>query len=110
MQHITARQLADQLTALAQQGAQPPVLLDVREPDEWAVCHIDGAQLMPMQTVPQRLSELNPEQAIVCICHHGMRSAQVAQFLERHGFGDVTNLTGGVDAWATQVDPAMRRY
>ena len=86
------------------------MLLDVREPQEWAICRIEGSQLMPMQTVPVRLVELNPEDEIVCICHHGMRSAQVAHYLERNGFDNVFNLTGGVDAWATQVDPAMPRY
>lgn len=110
MQHITAPQLVQMLADAAAQGAAPPLLLDVREPGEWAICRIDGSRLMPMQSVPARLSELDAEGAIVCICHHGMRSAQVARFLERHGFDNVINLTGGVDAWAAQIDPHMQRY
>jgi len=110
MQPISPQQLAHLVSTRQQQGAALPVLLDVREPQEWAICRIKGSQLMPMQTVPVRLVELNPEQEIVCICHHGMRSAQVAHYLERNGFNNVLNLTGGVDAWATQVDPAMPRY
>ncbi|OIQ70574.1 putative adenylyltransferase/sulfurtransferase MoeZ [mine drainage metagenome] len=100
------RELADAVA----QGTAPPLLLDVREPGEWAICRIDGSRSMPMQSVPARLSELDAECTIVCICHHGMRSAQVGRFLERHGFDDVINLTGGVDAWATQIDPSMPRY
>jgi len=63
-----------------------------------------------MSSIPARQEELDPEQAIVCICHHGARSMQVAAFLERAGFTDVTNLTGGVHAWAMQVDTSMPTY
>lgn len=87
-----------------------PVLLDVREPWEFAICHIAGALTMPMATVPARQQELDPDQEIVVVCHHGMRSAQVCMFLERQGFGRVFNLTGGVAAWASDVDPAMPQY
>lgn len=65
---------------------------------------------MPMQSVPARLSELDAASTIICICHHGVRSAQVGRFLEHHGFDTVINLTGGVDAWAAQIDPDMQRY
>lgn len=65
---------------------------------------------MPMQTVPQRHAELEAEAPVVCICHHGMRSMQVGVYLDRAGFENVYNLTGGVEAWAVQVDPAMQRY
>lgn len=107
MQHITATELAARLADNAQ---SKPVLLDVREPWEFETCHIAGAMLMPMQTVPARLQELDEDQELVCICHHGARSMQVAQFLERHGFSHVTNLTGGVHAWALQVDSSMPTY
>lgn len=110
MQQITAQQLAEKLAALVEEGNELPLLLDVREPGEWDICHIAGSQLMPMQSVPARLAELDREREIVCICHHGMRSAQVGHFLERNGFDNVINLAGGVDAWATQIDPRMRRY
>lgn len=87
-----------------------PVLLDVREPWEYAHCRIDGAQSMPMGTVPSRLAELPKDQDIVVICHHGGRSRQIALLLERAGFDRVHNLEGGVHAWALQIDPAMPRY
>ncbi len=107
MQQLTAPQLADWI---ADTSRAAPVLLDVREPWEFETCHIEGAQLMPMNSVPARQEELDPEMPVVCICHHGMRSMQVAAFLERNGFTDVSNLTGGVQAWAQQVDGAMPTY
>lgn len=107
MQHLTALELADWL---ADDARPNPFLLDVREPWEFETCHIAGATLMPMQTIPARIDDLDEDAAIVCICHHGARSLQVAAFLERHGFGKVSNLTGGVHAWAVQVDGAMPKY
>ena len=65
---------------------------------------------MPMRDVPARLAELDPAQPVVCICHHGARSAQVVAFLERSGFESVYNLAGGIDAWSQDVDPKVARY
>lgn len=107
MQQITPAQLAARLQDPSQ---DQPLLLDVREPGEHAVCQIAGSSLMPMNSVPARLAELDPARETVVICHHGGRSMQVAMFLERQGFANVINLAGGVDAWAAQVDPAMPRY
>lgn len=107
MQHITAPELA---RLLADASQPKPVLLDVREPWEFQTCHIDGAISLPMNAIPARQEELDPEAPIVCICHHGARSMQVAHFLERSGFTQVSNLTGGVHAWAQQVDSAMPTY
>lgn len=107
MQHCSAPELA---AWLADDTRARPLLLDVREPWEYQTCHIDGAQLIPMNTIPARQEELDPETPIVCICHHGARSMQVAAFLERAGFGNVTNLTGGIHAWALQVDGSMPTY
>ncbi len=87
-----------------------PVLLDVREPNEFEYCRIDGSIPMPMASVPARCGELDASAPVVVICHHGGRSMQVAMFLERQGFGEVINLAGGVAAWAGEVDPAMPRY
>ena len=95
---------------LADESRPSPVLLDVREPWEFEICHVEGARHIPMHLVPVRCAELDPEQEIVVICHHGARSFQVAMFLENRGFGAVHNLAGGVDAWATEVDPTMCRY
>ena len=90
------------------------LLLDVREPWEFelAAIRVAGATTLnlPMNQVPQRLAELDPSQSILCICHHGMRSAQVVAFLERSGYDSVYNLAGGIDAWSTKVDPAVPRY
>lgn len=107
MQALTAPDLAAWLSDTTR---DKPVLLDVREPWEFQTCHIDGALTMPMNTIPDRLSELDPKLAIVCICHHGMRSMQIAVFLEQNGYTHVSNLTGGVHAWAQQVDSTMPTY
>lgn len=85
-------------------------LLDVREPWEHALCALPGAALMPMQGLPGRLHELDPVRPTVVVCHHGVRSFQVALWLERNGFKDVANLTGGIDAWAREIEPGMTQY
>lgn len=102
---------APELAAWLGDATRPrPVLLDVREKWEFDTCHLDGAILIPMQTIPARIDDLDEDAAIVCICHHGARSMQVAAFLERHGFSKISNLTGGIHAWALQVDQAMPTY
>jgi rhodanese-related sulfurtransferase len=107
MSSLSPRELADWL---ADEHRERPLLLDVREPWEFQVCSIGGSELVPMGAVPAKVSELDPERHIVCICHHGGRSMHVAAFLARQGFAHVYNLTGGVDAWARQIDPAMPTY
>ncbi len=97
------------------QDAGPAVVLDVREPAEWRTASIqpaDGFTLlnMSMASVPPRLSELNPDTPIACLCHHGGRSMQVAQFLQNQGFSRVANIAGGIHAWAEEVDPAVPQY
>ncbi len=87
-----------------------PRLLDVREPWEHQICQITGSVLVPMRVLAEQLQQFERDQPLVCICHHGARSAHVAMFLVRHGFTDVYNLSGGVDAWARQVDPQMATY
>lgn len=107
MQNISAPQLAAWLEDA--QRAQP-LLLDVREPWEFTRCHIRGSIMMPMSSISQHWPALDPEAETVVVCHHGQRSLQVALFLERQGFSHVTNLVGGVAAWAHQVEPAMPSY
>lgn len=107
MRQLLPTELADWLKD-TQRAA--PLLLDVREPWEYELCHIEGSQAMPMGTVPARCNELDPEREIVVICHHGGRSAQVAMFLERQGYARVINLAGGVAEWASRVDPKMPQY
>ena len=85
-------------------------LLDVREPHEFQYAHIVGSVSIPLNQIPQRLTELDPQQDIVVICHHGMRSQQAAGFLERSGFSHIANLKGGIDAWSCDVDSSVARY
>lgn len=101
---------AEELSTLLVSGDIRPVLLDVREPHEFAYCRIEGSLNIPMHTVPERLGELDPAAEIIAICHHGLRSQRVADFLENQGFTNLVNLTGGVAAWARQVDPSMPTY
>ena len=89
---------------------EPLFLLDVREPDEFQYAHIANSVLIPLAEVPQRLNGLNKKQAIVAICHHGFRSQQVALYLEYSGFTDISNLTGGIDAWSVLCDSSVPRY
>lgn len=107
MQNVTAPELAQWI---ADSSRVPPLLLDVREPSEYQICHLDNVVLIPMNAVPSRMTELAPDAEIVCVCHHGGRSMQVAAFLERNGFTKVTNLTGGMHAWSLQVDPSVPTY
>jgi rhodanese-related sulfurtransferase len=112
MSRLSPRQLADLLAERggAPNGPEAPLLLDVREPWEFAVCRIEGSRLLPMGRIPAALGELDRERETVVICHHGIRSLQVARWLERQGFRQVTDLDGGLDAWARDIDPAMRTY
>ena len=95
-----------------------PVVLDVREPWELQTASVtpDGFTLlhMPMQSIPARLAELKQahgeDHPIACLCHHGMRSLQVANYLAQNGFTSVVNLQGGIDAWAQQIDPGVATY
>ncbi|MEP6607062.1 MAG: rhodanese-like domain-containing protein [Burkholderiaceae bacterium] len=107
MKPLSAPELA---AWLADETRDRPLLVDVREPWESELCRIEGSELVPMQQIPQHLGQWPSQRDVVCICHHGGRSMHVAMFLERHGFASVFNLTGGVDAWARQIDPAMPRY
>jgi rhodanese-related sulfurtransferase len=91
-------------------GSDAPVVLDVREDWEWQTCAIAGSAHLPMGQIPARLGELDRSRAIVCVCHHGIRSQQVALFLARQGFERLANLSGGIDAWAEDMEPAMARY
>lgn len=101
---------------LAQAGADgdAPLLLDVREPAEWQIASVraEGAELLqlPMQAIPPRLHELDPDRPVAVLCHHGGRSMQVAMFLQQHGFARVANVAGGIDAWSAQIDPSIPRY
>ena len=85
-------------------------LIDVREAWEFQTARIDGSTLIPMGEIQTRCVEIDRDSDVVVICHHGGRSMQVADFLERQGYSGVHNLAGGVDAWARSVDPTMPTY
>lgn len=87
-----------------------PLLIDVREPWEFEICHIPGSRSVPMKQIPARSGEFDPQREIVVICHYGMRSAQVAAYLTQRGMDKVMNLSGGVDAWARLIDETMPTY
>ena len=113
MKELAGPELVDLLAHTRSTGT-PLLLLDVREPGEveLASIRLEGATTVaiPMGSVPQAVDALDRSQPVVCICHHGARSAQVVAFLERCGFGSVYNLAGGIDAWSLTVDPAVPRY
>ena len=87
-----------------------PFILDVREPEEVALAAFPDATNIPMGDIPSRLSELDPDCETIVVCHHGIRSAQVAIYLARMGFERAINLAGGIDAWSVAADPAVPRY
>lgn len=88
------------------------LLLDCREQDEYDLVHLANSVLLPMSDIQNRLDELNSYRDIPLIvyCHFGGRSLQVAQWLQHQGFDDVLSMSGGIDAWAEQIDPSMQRY
>ena len=99
------------LKALDQSSSGAICLLDVREPWEFHKARIEGSMLMPMGDVPARAhQELDPDAHIVTICHHGVRSLNVAVWLRNQGFERVQSLSGGMDAWSTLGDPSVPRY
>jgi len=85
-------------------------LIDVREPFEFEIARIDGAKLIPLGQLADRLHELKQNGQTVVHCHTGMRSAQAVQMLRQTGFTNVYNLEGGIDAWANEIDPAVQKY
>lgn len=104
MKQITPSELKTML------ASEPPLLLDVREDWEYAAAHLPGSLHIPMAQIPQRHAELDKTRPTVVICHHGMRSQQVADFLEKKGATDIGNLAGGLDAWSIEIDPGLPRY
>ncbi len=95
-------------TLLKAAGAR---LIDVREPWEFATAHIDGSLLIPMGEVSARAhQELDPEERLLVVCHHGIRSMNVTVWLRNQGFERAQSVRGGIEAWSVQVDPAVARY
>ena len=102
---VTAKELA-----AMQKRAEKFTLVDVREPDEWAICRIPGSILLPLSVLDQRFEELPKDQPIVLHCKAGKRSMRALEFLRQKGFANLKSLRGGIDAWSTEVDPGVARY
>ena len=97
--------------AAATAGRDPStVLVDVREPFEWDIVHVDGARHVPLRDLPARLRELDGHADVLVYCHHGTRSRQAVELLRAAGFSKVRSVRGGIDAWAAEVDPTLVRY
>ena len=84
--------------------------IDVREPQEFAVARVEEAELLPLSRFNEWIDTLKPEEEIVVMCHHGIRSANVCMFLVRNGFEKIFNLDGGIDLWSKEVDQSIPRY
>jgi rhodanese-related sulfurtransferase len=94
-------------------SGSPLTLIDVREPFEHAVARIEGADLIPMNTVPDRVEEIRQKAAaapVIVICHHGVRSLNVVHWLRRQGVENTWSMAGGIDLWSLAIDPAVPRY
>ncbi len=94
----------------AQHFRDGALLLDVREPDEFAICRIDGSREIPMRQIPENLASLPRDRLILALCHHGRRSMRVTEFLRANGFSQATSVMGGIEAWAVEIDPKLARY
>lgn len=105
MQEMNVKQLAERINS-----GTAPVLIDVREPNEYAFVRLPGAVLKPLGGIHQWAQELDKDQEYVLYCHTGARSGQAAYLLERMGFKQVINLSGGIDSWSLHVDPSAPRY
>jgi rhodanese-related sulfurtransferase len=108
---MLAPEISVEAFAERRQQLPAPLLLDVREPWEFATASLPDSVLMPMGEVPSRAhQELDPDQPIVVICHHGARSLSVTMWLREQGFEHVQSLAGGIDRWSRAIDPAVPRY
>jgi rhodanese-related sulfurtransferase len=102
---LTPQQLVERL-----RGENPPLLVDVREEREFQFARIEGAELRPLSSVQAWMNELDKDREIALYCHSGSRSLSVAHYLSAHGFKNLINLRGGIDAWSREVDPTIPRY
>jgi rhodanese-related sulfurtransferase len=93
-------------------AGEPVMLLDVREPEEYAICRLPGSVLIPLGELPSRLGEIDvPEGGTVVVyCHHGIRSNRAAAFLHQQGIENAVNMSGGIEWWSQQIDPSVPRY
>ena len=108
---MVRRLSATDLKAMRDRGDRL-TLIDVRQPEEYAVARIEGGALIPMMELPVRLGEIQPDDGapVVVYCHHGVRSLKAAYFLAQSGLDNVATLEGGIEAWSLLVDPGVPRY
>jgi sulfur-carrier protein adenylyltransferase/sulfurtransferase len=109
MSHGVPELTVEELKAMRDRG-EAPVLVDVREPREWAISDLPGSVKIPLGTLPQSLEKLSKTDEIVVYCRTGGRSGSAVQFLHRMGFDRAKNLTGGINEWAERIDPSLPRY
>lgn len=106
VKQISVQQLNEKL-----EGTQKFRLIDCREPDEYELCRIEGATLVPLSKFPEEApKQLKKDEEIVIHCHHGGRSQQACEFLEGQGYTNVSNLAGGIHAWSVEIDPDVQQY
>lgn len=102
----------DDVSYVLGRPGEKPRIIDCRENDEWQICRIEGAELVPLsqfaELAPLRFTDA--KQHLIIYCHHGMRSQRAALWLRQHGFDNVQSMRGGIDAWADLVEPEMARY
>lgn len=103
---FSPQQLKDHLD----ETSTKPLLLDVREPWEFERCHIKDSKLIPMRQIPNAIQDINPDEEVVVICHHGIRSRAVANYLTQQDYSKVINLSTGIDGWAKDIDTSMPIY
>jgi len=92
------------------QAGESFLLIDVREQWEYDTCRIDGSKLIPMRMIPSNLQALDVDEDVICYCHHGMRSLDVAAWLRSQGIENAQSLAGGIDRWSLEIDPTVPRY
>ena len=106
MKELSAHELSHRL--LAREDIQ---IIDVREPYEHQICSLDNAELIPLQQIPRSLERISRTKPVIMYCHYGIRSANVAQYLNAmHSYQNVYNLKGGIDAWSKEIDPKVPVY
>lgn len=106
------RQILPQQVKAKLDAGEPVVLVDVRQPEEYALCRLDGSRLIPLGELPRRAAEVEPPEGatVVVYCHHGVRSLSGAMILQQFGVENVASMAGGIDAWSQLVDPNVPRY
>jgi rhodanese-related sulfurtransferase len=102
---VTPEQLRDRIAA-----GRPPRLIDVRDPGEYALGHLPGAELHPAGEISEWSQAIDPEEELLIYCHHGIRSLHAVMYLSARGFRRVSHLRGGLDAYSLRADPSMPRY